>query len=379
MGEMNVNDEEEWFQPSPEAALLVECLREQPIAAAREADCQTFLHLALAHGVLDLVCQAFLQQKVALPDSLRAALQETGVVAERYATELESLLAHFARRGIEVIALKGPVLAKSLYGGVTRRTCDDLDLLVRRENFPQAEALLLEAGAVPQAAADDYHRKFHRNGIPVELHFALASPRSFRFDSARVWSCSAQESFREQPVRVMADDDLVLFLCLHGLKHGFSRLIWIMDIARALAGMRDSSAAQLFQKARRLGLEQVLLTGCEIVRETVPHLMRPDIDHAAARHPEAARRARQTIEWLFAERAGANNDPEIWGLYLQTEDSMSGRWRRRLSFLLPTVRDHQLLRSRRLPGGFAPLIRPVRLLGKYGPARAWRILFPRQS
>ena len=52
----------------------------------------------------------------------------------------------FAERNIEVLPLKGPVLAEALYGDVTMRAYNDLDLLVRRENFHRAEVLLLDRG-----------------------------------------------------------------------------------------------------------------------------------------------------------------------------------------------------------------------------------------
>jgi len=48
----------------------------------------------------------------------------------------------------------------------------------------------------------------------------------------------------------MSDDDLVLYLVFHGLKHGFSRLIWILDVAMALKGLRNCSFGELMRRAQ---------------------------------------------------------------------------------------------------------------------------------
>lgn len=358
------------------AALLIMSLRGLPFTVPPDTDWQTFLELATAHGVLLLVHQSLLEKKVEIPGFFTDAVRACGDTSEKFAAELEKLLKQFAERDIDVLPLKGPVLAETLYGDVTMRSSDDLDLLVRREDFQRAEMLLSDLGFVARSSADDYHRKFLREGLMVELHFGVASPRSFPFDSDGVWHRTRFGRFRDQPICVMSDDDLVLFVCLHGLKHGFSRLIWILDIARALRVMRNSAPEELVQMARQRGLEQALLIGCEIVRETLPQQLPQAMEAVIAKSPERAERARRVVARLFAEPAGTTNDPEIWSLYLQTEWNTRLKWRRRLSFLAPTVEDYAWARRHRIYRGLAPVLRPFRLLHKYGLVRAWRILFP---
>ena len=363
-------------QTANEAALLISCLRGEPFAVPHDLDWHVLLELAEAHGVLFLLDQAFRERHIQTLDFFAAAVQKHLEVVARFAAELEELLQRFTKAGIEVIPLKGPVLAEALYGNVTMRSCDDLDLLVRREDFPRAGKLLCDLGFAARTAGDDYHRKFLRRGVLVELHYGVASPRSFPFDLDGVWNRARSEQFRGQPMRVMSDSDLVLFLCLHGLKHGFSRLIWISDLARALKSMRNDSAQELARHAKRLGLEQALLIGCQIVREVLPRQLPPEMEAVLAESPQAAERARHAVERLFSEGTGANNDPEIWGLYLQTEGSARQRWRRRFTFFVPTAGDYAWAERHRIYRGLMPAIRPFRLLHKYGASRAWRILFP---
>ena len=371
-----MHENEANHQTANEAALLISCLRGQPFTVLQDLGWQVLLELAEAHGVLLLLDQAFRERHVHTPDFFATAVRKHLDVVARFAAELEELLKQLAKEGIEVLPLKGPVLAEALYGNVTMRSCDDLDLLVRREDFPRAGQLLLDLGFATRTAGDDYHRKFLREGVLVELHYGVASPRSFPFDLDGVWDRARSEQFRDQPMRVMSDGDLVLFLCLHGLKHGFSRLIWISDLARALESVRNDGAQELAKHAQRQGLEQALLIGCQIVREVLPQQLPSEMEALLTESPQAAERARHAVKRLFSEGTGANNDPEIWGLYLQTEGSARQRWRRRLSFLMPTAGDYAWAERHRIYRGLMPAIRPFRLLHKYGASRAWRILFP---
>lgn len=363
-----------------EAALLISCLRGEPLnvpqALEQYLDWHVFLELAEAHGVLLLLDQVFRERNIQIPGFFAASVQKHLNVAARFAVELEELLKQFAKEGIEVLPLKGPVLAEALYGNVTMRSCDDLDLLVRREDFSRAGDLLCNIGFNARTAGDDYHRKFVREGVLVELHYGVASPRSFPFDLDGVWNRARREKFRGQPMRVMSDGDLVLFLCLHGLKHGFSRLIWISDLAHALKSMRDCSAQELAKQAQQQGLEQALLIGCQIVHEVLPQQLPSEVEAILAEPSQATERARHAVMRLFSEGTGATNDPEIWSLYLQTEEGARQRWRRRFTFFVPTAGDYAWAERHRIYRGLMPAIRPFRLLHKYGASRACRILFP---
>ncbi|MBT9332638.1 nucleotidyltransferase domain-containing protein [Paracidobacterium acidisoli] len=357
-----------------EAALLITCLRGQPFTIPSNIDWHTLQALAAENGVLLPVCRSLSEAGAAIPDFFASAARECGVAAEIFSAELESLLKEFAAQGIDALPLKGPVLAESLYGDAAMRQCNDLDLLVRGGDYPRAEALLLRLGFAASSEIDDYHRRFVRNGVPVELHFGIAPSRYFPFDLDGVWRRSAEGTFRGSPMRVMSDDDLVLFLCLHGLKHGFSRLIWILDVARALNRIRTGDYKALIQRARREGQEAWLLIGCEVVREMLPRQLPPGMDAAIAESPRMAERARRVVAQMFAEDPKVIN--EIRAFYLQTERSARRRWRRRLSYLAPTPMDDQWMERYRISRNLVPVLRPLRVLQKYGISRVWRTLFP---
>jgi hypothetical protein len=140
--------------------------------------------------------------------------------------------------------------------------------------------------------------------------------------------------------------------------------------------MRNGESQELAKYAQRQGLEQALLIGCQIVQEVLPQQLPPEMETVLTESSQAAERARHAVRQLFSEGTGATNDPEIWGFYLQTEEGVRQRWRRRFTFFVPTAGDYAWAKRHRIYRGLMPALRPFRLLHKYGASRAWRILFP---
>jgi hypothetical protein len=364
--------------PAEEAALLITCLRELPCDIPEDTNWETLLGLAEQNGVLPLLYRTLLALNANMPGFFRDAARECRAAAKSLGAELEALLHGFAENAIEVLPLKGPALALALYGDVALRQSNDVDLLVRRDDFPRAEALFLHWGFTALGALSEHDRRFLRGGLLVELHFELASPRFFPFDIDGIWSRSRHIDFCGKPARAMSNIDLVLYLCAHGLKHGFSRLIWILDLARALQGLEPLEYRELMLQAQRQGLRPWLFIGCEVVRAMFPQQLPIELDAAMAASPKALKQARLAVARLFsADQQVVVNDYR--GFYLQAEPNPLKRWRYRLRYLAPTYTDYLWARRRRISPGLMVILRPFRLLEKYGPSRVWHILFPSKA
>lgn len=359
-----------------EAAYLILCLRDLPCAIPATLNWENLLESATQNGVLPLFNRALERQDVATPAFFTTAMQQCVADVDGFAALLEELLTKFSEQHIDVIPLKGPPLAERLYENASMRMCNDLDLLVRTKDYSRTEALLLSLGFNASSEIDDYHRRFARNGLPVELHFSIASPRYFPFDLSGVWYRASSGKFRSSPMRVISDEDLILFLCLHGIKHGFSRIIWILDVARALNTAHSYNYEELATNAQRRGQAPWLLVGCEVVREMFPQYLPPELDAVIAKSPRQAERARQIAAQLFAEGLEVINDHKLRSFYLQMERSACRRWRCRLSFLLPTGEDDRWAKHHRISRKLMVFLRPFRLMHKYGLRRVWHALFP---
>ena len=361
-----------------EAALLITCLRELPFDIPEDTNWGTLLGLAEQNGVLLLVYRTLLASGADMPVFFRDAARECRAVAESLGATLEALLQGFAEHRIEVLPLKGPALALALYGDAALRQSNDVDLLVRRDDFLRAEALLLRWGFTALGAPSEHDRRFLRSELLVELHFELASPRFFPFDINGIWSRSCRIDFCGKPARAMSDIDLVLYLCAHGLKHGFSRLIWILDLARALQRLEPREYQELMRQAQRRGLWPWLLIGCEVVRTMFPLQIPPALDVAISASPLALKRARRATVMLFSvDQQVVVSDYRSF--YLQAESNPLKRWRYRLRYLAPTYTDYLWARRHRISPGLMVILRPFRLLEKYGLSRVWQILFPSKA
>ena len=359
----------------PEAELLIASLRGTLSAAPQCADWAALATLAETHGVLPLVYRALTAVRAEIPPDFQRAVASSRISTEMLAAELEQLLAGFTQHGIDVVPLKGPVLAETIYGDIAMRPCEDLDLLVRVRDFSRAEKVLIDAGWIAPSPVEEFERQFLRNGVLVELHFGVASLRSFPFDLDGAWSRAQTASFRGLPMLALSETDRALYLLLHGLKHGFGKLIWILDAAHALSAVKECSAHEFVRQAKEQGLEQALYIGCAMILEASPEHLPKDLLAVLAESPEDMEAARARVATLLAGEAGTGRSPEL-SFYLQTETERVRRWQCRLKFFSPTGEDYQWTARHRLPNSFAPLVRPFRLLAKYGLRQAWRTAFP---
>ena len=103
--------------------------------------------------------------------------------------ELSEILKHFAEKSIDVIVLKGPLLAEAIYGDAFSRATADLDILVPSERFVEARSELLAIGYKESERLDEalnmdeYHHivfyKDYSSGFKtaVELHVRIRSNR----------------------------------------------------------------------------------------------------------------------------------------------------------------------------------------------------------
>ncbi|XMB27400.1 nucleotidyltransferase family protein [Paenibacillus sp. BR2-3] len=164
--------------------------------------------------------------------------------------EMEYIGKELADSNINVLFLKGPVIAKDLYGDISLRTSCDLDLLIPLDDLFKAEALLMGLGYVKDdyihTVLNDWKWRHHhitfnhpQKGIKVELHWRLNPAPSKEPIFKELWSRRRESSLVSYPIYYLGKEDLFLFLISHGARHGWSRLRWLLDIERLLLQQPD--------------------------------------------------------------------------------------------------------------------------------------------
>lgn len=354
-------------------------------ALAREnLDWAYLVETASCHGVLPLL---YANLNTLCPDAPpRATLDQLADSFRKQKTlnaymtgELLRLLTLFESQNIPAIPYKGPLLASTVYGKLAYRQFTDLDILVRKRDFPSVRELLVSHGYSPMfdlsAAQEAAHLQGNpelpflgqKNGILVEIQWRIEVRRfSFEVDFDHLSPRLENASLGGKKVRTLAPYDLLLILCVHSASHLCSRLGWICDVAEFIRLHHHMDWEEVIKRARSLRGEQFLFLGIRLANRLLGAPLPEDILEKAISHPKIEAYTSHVCRQLFREDSN----------WLQTlrdtlcQLSLGGRTSDSIRYVLdrtitPDVADWQFIA---LPDSLFSLyyvVRPIRLAAKY--------------
>jgi len=279
------------------------------------------IELARAHGVLPSLYRFLAAHPSLVPSRLMRELrfdcEENTLRNRRLARELVRLSALLEARAITPIVFKGPVLAQLAYGDVGGRSFLDLDLLVSRDQVGRARAILDANGFAPHETGPEtlgggfFQASAHpfvnpATGTAVDLHWAL-TPSYFPFapDAEVVRRRSIRLRLEEGEVATLAPHDHLLFICVHGAKHGWSLLRMITDVAALLGAEQPFDWTALCAEAEERGSLSMLLLGVTLAHDALGARLPPAMVDRARCDPIAKTLAPRLLAALFTPGAGA--------------------------------------------------------------------------
>ena len=324
-------------------------------------------------------------------DALRSRYQENARNALWFTAELQRILSYLESAGIPALPYKGPVLAKSLYGEVTQRQFNDLDILIRPADVPKAKSALLALGYpcspelrpqqepayIASGCGYVFHSPAGRNLLDLQWRIV---PRFYSIDfdvadflkRADEIGLATQEIMEDGrprpsvsprrdpscPVRTLCAEDLLLVLCVHAAKHVWIQLSWLCDIAQlATSQPLDWNAIQ--DEARRLGIERIVHLNLLLAHQLLGSAMPPQIQKRLQEDPSSTTLADEILPLI--ERSTQYNTESIpyfrLMLRLRERREDQARFLCRLVFT-PSVTEWSTVR---LPKFLRPLYRLVRL------------------
>lgn len=310
----------------PELRLLLACARvggpAEPVDGllAQPLDWEWLLRAAQAHRVLPLLFASLQAHPGAVPAEVLARLRASAMANlghNRFRTgELLRLLGKLADAGIAALPLKGAALAERVYGSLALRYFGDLDILVREADAPRARALLLAEGYAPTfeptpGQLPAYLRYQHHfvfvgraSGIVVELHYRVREGYfSVAFDCERLLARAQPAQLGGRPVALLAPEDTLLTLCVHGASHCWERLIWVCDIAEFLRAHPQIDWAALCDEARRLGALRMLALGLRLAELLLGAQLPAELPAALREDRRAQALAGQVLGQVVVARA----------------------------------------------------------------------------
>jgi hypothetical protein len=342
------------------------------MAIASDHHVETFLHVNLKVAGDGRVPAEWL-------DNLRESARKTAGLSILLFSELLRIYEIFERNGVPIVPYKGPVLSWLAYGDLARRRFVDLDFFVQQKDMPQAAALLKSvgcdskfeipkelmggSGGVPgqyaffRAATRtqvELHTERTLRYFPVPLNFEKMSRRLIPVEL-----CG-------RTLRTFSIEDTLVMLCVHGAKHFWERLLWILDVSQLIT-IREVDWTLLSEIAAKLESTRVLHLGLYLAHDLfdapLPEKILAEIGRDRA-IPDLAAKVYEQYAGISAAGAGAL--PRAM-FRIRSRDGIGQglrhTWRLAMS---PTESDRQEVR---LPPWLAPLymlVRPWRLLRQYG-------------
>jgi|SRR5579859_301261 len=190
--------------------------------------------------------------------------------AAEYEAELIDSLTALRSSGIEPIVIKGWAVARA-YPESGLRPCGDIDLCLSADQR-------VKAATIPSAR--------YLSSYSVDLDHDTVTRFGERFET--IYSRSQLVSLGCSEIRVPCPEDHLRILCLHLLKHGAWRPLWLCDIAASL-----ESRPQTFDWDRCLGTSTKYSDWVLCAILLAHHLLGADIGEI-----QSGRKSRTVPAWL---------------------------------------------------------------------------------
>jgi hypothetical protein len=176
--------------------------------------------------------------------------------------------------GIQAIALQGLSLITSVYNDHGIRQLGDMDLMVKPGNKGKFRLLLVDAGY--RIPCFSFPHLLSKDSIEIDIHthiLNLDRIRSRRYifpeDLTPMWERAVP--FFEQHDGLLLPDvfDNFIALAAHALKHGYSRLIWLVDLQEIILKYVDNVDRweRIVERTRFWKQERVVLYALILMEE----------------------------------------------------------------------------------------------------------------
>jgi hypothetical protein len=425
----NANVSEAYLKPkssmsvlssTPEEAVLLACLRvyfrtkiasEVDSLLTADLDWEKLVQTAISKSVMPLLYESlkeictlegrtnevkFVPQSVMMQLKILSKMNGHNNIAQT--KELLKVLALLAAAGIEAIAFKGPTLAAAVYGDVALRQFNDLDLLVRRQDFQQTIAILIDRGYQSNLSKEIevclfdhdletplYYRNpeiniynqriesslLNRNlETSVDLHWAIPPRQIFNPDRCeRLWANLNSIDLLDRQIKIFAPEATLVIQCINVAKEYQHILIphpiaQICDVAKVIQAYPNLNWHLALEIAAELQSEKLfsigLFTTQDLLKIELPQLIIDRLNRILGSNFTLSKKY-QTLRQLFVNPL-ITMDWSLYsivtlGLYLQQAIS-------------PNQNDLEFLPLPRRLFFLYYLIRPIRLLVKYSPLLA---------
>ena len=368
-------------------------------ALSAKLDWTRVIELALAHRMTPALLAALeVADPSLVPTDLLAAVRHNCShlrdQSRAQVKELLELLEALRRRSVIAVPFKGPVLGQVLFDDPCLRPSGDLDLLVRPEDVTGVCEVLeargyvdgaMRPGASPLTPTQHgMYRRFQceyryvraSDGLVVEPHWAFSQhPLAVDVDYAGMLGRARPTRLGDHTTLTLAPEDLLLALCIHGLKHRWERLTWIRDVGALVACSPDLDFDALVARARTFGCARLLLVGLAVASMCTGVQLPVAVERLIETDRMTGVLANQVLARLFDAATQSPRNDRIERFRFQSRERWSDRIRYVARTLLSPGRDHIEIVA--LPEALRWAYFPLKWVHDFGLLPLWRIVKPR--
>lgn len=212
-----------------------------------DLDWEYLIEKSLRQGIIPILHYVLSRKetKAIVPEEAWKKLEETyySIASANilFKEEFGRAMSSLDEAGIEVIILKGMVLGLVVYSDLSLRPMNDVDVLVHKEDCRRVREKLLQMGYEDQTSGpEDFLKKLAKNvTMDIDVHTDLLNitrvktrGKTHKLNIEDFWKRAISIEKDRREWRILSPEDNLLDLCLHlVLHHGFSKLIWAIDIA----------------------------------------------------------------------------------------------------------------------------------------------------
>ena len=206
----------------------------------------------------------------------------------------------------------------------------------------------------PQKMLVEIHTERTLRYFPTAINFQVLTSRLITVEIG------------EQRIRTFSFEDTMVMLCVHGAKHFWERLNWVLDIAK-LATVQEIDWKLVLEIAAKMESTRVLLLGLYLAHDLFGARLPDQVLQAIS----ADRAIHKLAETVYEQYVGISN-PSAGVLHravfrIRSRDGLGQGLRHTLRLALsPTESDRGTVRLPRWLSPLYALVRPLRLLREYG-------------
>jgi Uncharacterised nucleotidyltransferase len=304
-----------------------------------------FYILSTQHGIFPICCKQLLSLKDAhLPPEAILKWEEAFETNTQNNLRLSWKLIHclelLSKNGIESIVLKGPVFAIQIYRDITLRQFSDLDILIHQTDFSKVYEILLQSGYIPSIKLDnnqrnflirsDNHFSFYRQEDILEVHWDIGPKENVHpLAPEQLWIEVNYVHLYEKDIWTLSPENTILFICLHGAKHGWNQLKWIVDLAYLYQSISDDTLLEILARVKLNGFYRQVCLGLLLAENLVDARLPSKVHVIIESDPHAKFLASRVMANIINDTFTTSPISNYW-FYLQTRE----RWQDRLHYII---------------------------------------------